>query len=80
MIFACFCTIAMAQAPKAGDIISGNVADEIDALMMVNVVEVDNNNRIVAAGVTDINGNFSFKIVNPKDKIRISYVGYNTVT
>ena len=47
--------------------------------MMCNVVEVDNNNRIVAAGVTDINGNFSFKIVNPKDKIRISYIGCETV-
>lgn len=76
--FACCSTLALAQAPKAGDIISGNVSDDIEPLMMVNVVEVDKNNRIVAHGVTDINGNFSFKIVNPKDKIQVSYIGYTT--
>ena len=65
---------------KAGDVISGNVSDDIEPLMMVNVVELDANKRIVAHGVTDINGNFSFRIQNPKDHIQISYVGYNTVT
>ena len=67
------------KAQQAGDVISGNVYDEMGGLMMVNVVEKDANNRIVAAGVTDINGNFSFRIVNPKDKLYISYVGYKTV-
>ena len=67
------------KAQQAGDVISGNVYDEMGGLMMVNVVEKDANNRIVAAGVTDINGNFSFRIVNPKDKLHISYVGYKTV-
>ena len=47
--------------------------------MMCNVVEIDHNNRIVAHGTTDINGNFSFAIKNPKDKIRISYIGCQTV-
>ncbi len=79
MLLACFCTSALAQV-KAGDIISGQVWDDFDPLMMCNVVEIDNNNRIVAHGVTDINGNFSFKIVSPKDKIRISYVGCQTLT
>ena len=79
MLLACFCTSALAQV-KAGDVISGQVWDDFDPLMMCNVVEIDNNNRIVAHGVTDINGNFSFKIVSPKDKIRISYVGCQTVT
>lgn len=71
------CISANAQV-KAGDIVSGQVWDDLEPLMMVNVVEIDNNNRIVAAGVTDINGNFSFKIVNPKDKIKISYIGCET--
>ncbi|MBQ0022712.1 MAG: SusC/RagA family TonB-linked outer membrane protein [Prevotellaceae bacterium] len=79
MLLACFCTSALAQV-KAGDVISGQVWDDFDPLMMCNVVEIDNNNRIVAHGVTDINGNFSFKIVSPKDKIRISYVGCQTLT
>ena len=77
MLLACFCISASAQV-KAGDIISGQIWDDLEPLMMVNVVEIDHNNRIVAAGVTDINGNFSFKIVSPKNKIRISYIGCET--
>ena len=77
MLLACFCTLAQAQV-KAGDVISGTVSDESEPLMMVNVVEIDNNKRIVAHGVTDINGNFSFKVVNPKDHIQVSYIGYQT--
>lgn len=79
MLIACFCINANAQV-KAGDVISGQVWDDLEPLMMVNVVEIDNSNRIVAHGVTDINGNFSFKIVSPKDKIRISYIGCETLT
>ena len=77
ILLACFCANAAAQV-KAGDIVTGQIWDDLEPLMMVNVVEVDHNNRIVAAGVTDINGNFSFKIVNPKNKIRISYIGCET--
>ncbi len=79
MLLTCFCTLAQAQV-KAGDIISGTVSDDIEPLMMVNVVEVDNNNRIVAHGVTDINGNFSFRCVSPKDHIQVSYIGYQKQT
>ena len=68
--------MGFAQAP--GTMISGTVSDDIEPLMMVNVVEVDEANRIVAHGVTDINGNFSFRIVNPKHRLKISYVGYAT--
>ncbi len=77
---ALFCSfLAMPTfAQKAGDMISGNVSDDIEGLMMVNVVEIDASNRVVAHGVTDVNGNFSFRIHNPKDKLRISYVGYET--
>ena len=70
----------LAQAQKAGDIISGTVTDNMGPVMMANVVEVDASNRIVASAVTDMNGNFSFKLKNPKDKLRISFVGYKTVT
>lgn len=74
MLFALVCISASAQV-KAGDVISGQVWDDLEPLPMVNVVELDKNNRIVAHGVTDFNGNFSFKIHDPKDKIKISYVG-----
>ena len=68
-----------AVAQQAGDIISGQVSDAFGPVMMANVVEMDAANRIVASAVTDMNGNFSFKLKNPKDKLRITYVGCKTV-
>ena len=78
LMILCLCTAAKAQV-KAGDVISGTVSDDIEGLMMVNVVEKDANNRIVAHGTTDMNGHFSFRINNPRNKLTISYVGYETV-
>ena len=79
-----FCLLAFlpftAQAQKAGDIISGTVTDALGPVMMANVVEIDAANRIVASAVTDMSGNFSFKLKNPKDKLRVSFVGYKTQT
>ena len=66
------------KAQTAGTIISGMVYDEYGPMVEVNVKEVDASNRIVAFSITDINGNFSFKLVNPKDKIMISSVGSKT--
>ena len=74
----CFCQGAMAQ--KAGDIVSGTVTDAFGPVMMANVVEVDAANRIVASTVTDMSGNFSFKLKSPKNRLRVSFVGYKTVT
>ena len=47
-------------------------------IMMANVVERDANNRIVNATQTDMMGNFSMEIKNPKNKLVISYVGSKT--
>lgn len=47
-------------------------------IMMANVVERDANNRIVSAVQTDMMGNFSMEIKNPKNKLVISYVGSKT--
>ena len=68
------------SAAMAQHRITGHVYDEIDAIMMANVVERDANNRIVEATVTDMDGNFSMVVKNPKDKLVISYIGYQTVT
>lgn len=59
-------------------IITGTVADAIEPLMMVNVVEVDETGRFVEATTTDMNGNFSLRVKNTKDKLQISYIGYKT--
>ena len=74
----CQLSIINSFAQNAGDIISGTVSDAFGPVMMANVTEIDAANRIVAAGTTDMNGNFSFKIKNPKDRLKISYVGLKT--
>ncbi|MBO7569022.1 MAG: SusC/RagA family TonB-linked outer membrane protein [Bacteroidaceae bacterium] len=80
LIVNCQLSIVNCFAQTAGTMIHGVVQDEIDVLMACNVVEIDKDNRIVAHATTDINGNFSFRIVDPKHRLRISYVGYETVT
>lgn len=66
-------------AQKAGDIITGVVTDNESPMMMVNVTERDADDRIVAHAITDMDGVFAFKLVNPKDRLNITYVGYETV-
>ena len=80
IIFSFFNFLIAANAQQAGDIISGTVTDAFGPVMMANVVEIDGSNRIIASAVTDMSGNFSFKLKNPKDKLRVTYVGYKTVT
>ena len=65
--------------PQAGDTISGIVCDSLGPMMMVNVTERDSSDLVVAHSVTDFWGYFSFRLVNPDDRIRVSYVGYETV-
>ena len=63
--------------PHVGDTISGVVRDSLGPMMMVNVTERDTSDRIVAHDITDMDG--YFRLVNPDDRIRVSYVGYETV-
>ena len=60
--------------------VSGTVSDEEEPLIGATVCEIDATGRIIESAITDINGNFSMKIKNTKDKIRFSYVGYETQT
>jgi len=66
------------RAQTAGSMISGTVFDDQGPLALVNVTEIDAANRIVAHAVANVNGEFSFKIQNPIDKIKVTYVGYQT--
>ena len=72
-------SIISSLAQQTGDIISGTVTDDYGPVIGANVVELDAANRIVASAVTDLSGNFSFKLKNPKNKLRITYVGCKTV-
>ncbi len=68
------------QAVKAGDIITGMVVDVSDnaPLMRANIYEMDSRDRIRAASITDMNGEFSFKLVDPDDRLLVSFDGYFT--
>lgn len=68
-----------ASAQKAGDVISGIISCDEGPMMMVNVTERDSLDRIVAHAITDIEGKFSFRLVNPENKIEVTYIGYDRV-
>lgn len=65
-------------AQTAGSMISGTVFDSEGPLSLANVVEIDEANRIVSHTTADVNGNFSFSLKSPKNKLKVSYVGYRT--
>ena len=66
------------NAVKPGDTITGTVkAKNGQPLQNANLVEIDKTGRIVTVAVTDKNGHYTMKVVNPSNKIRCSHVGYN---
>jgi TonB family protein len=71
-------SMVVAQTLKAGDVIHGLVANAETGITipMVNVYEKDAKNRIVAHALTDIEGNFRMKIVDPNDVLIISHPEY----
>ncbi len=72
----------LALGASAQDIksVHGTVSDDMGPLMGAAVCEIDANGRIIESAVTDLNGNFTMKVRNQKDKIRFSYVGLKTQT
>ncbi len=64
-------------AQTGGSILTGHIYSKSDGgLIGAQVMEVDKTDRIITAAITDFSGNFSLKIKNPENVLRISYVGY----
>ena len=63
-------------------IIKGHVTDSLtrESMLYVNVVEIDKNGRFVSGTVTDLNGNYVFKVTNDKNPLQISFIGYKKKT
>ncbi len=74
------CIVASCNVSAQIKAVHGTVSDEYGELLGASVCEVDGGGRIIEATTTDINGNFSMSIRNPKDKIRFSFVGCKTQT
>ncbi|MBR0049751.1 MAG: SusC/RagA family TonB-linked outer membrane protein [Prevotella sp.] len=60
--------------------VHGTLSDDMGPLMGATVCEIDGTGRIINSAITDLNGNFTMKVKNTKDKIRFSYVGLKTQT
>ena len=78
MIFALMTALAVSAQTISS--VHGNVSDEMGPVMGATVCEIDGNGRIIESTVTDLNGNFTMRVKNQKDRIRFSYVGSKTVT
>jgi len=63
-------------------IIRGHVTDSLtkEAMLYVNVVEIDKNGRFVSGTVTDLNGNYVFKVSNDQNPLQVSFIGYQKKT
>lgn len=70
------CLTAVAQQITS---VHGTISDEFGPLMAATVCEIDQNERVISSAITDMDGNFTMKIINPKDKLRIQYVGNKTL-
>ena len=68
------------KSNKKIKMISGTVSDAAGPCWMANVVEINEQDSIVGHVATDSLGHFTLKVVNPKDKIRVSYIGTKTMT
>ena len=68
------------QASAQVSSVHGTVSDEYGPITGAVVCEIDGNGRIIESATTDINGNFSMKVSNSRDKLRFSYVGCTTRT
>ena len=78
IILFCLPTFLLGQTESL--LITGNVYSDFDGgLIGVQVLEIDRTDRAVSATVTDYSGNFSLQIKNPNNKLRATYVGFESV-
>jgi TonB-linked SusC/RagA family outer membrane protein len=74
----CCCYLPIAAQQLVGEIVAGKVISKSkEELIGVSVREVDATNRVISGTVTDINGAFSLRIKNPKNKLVFSYLGFS---
>ena len=80
IIMTMLCLLSLGAQAQQITSVHGTVSDDMGPLMGATVCEIDATGRIIESAVTDLNGNFTMKVKNPKDKIRFSYVGLKTQT
>ncbi len=71
-----------AQAGAATNLLQGTVTSSSDGegLIGATISEVDATNRVLSATATDINGQYVLKVINPGNRIVVSYIGFEKQT
>src|SRR4051794_9949183 len=80
-LISCFFLLFAMSAGHAQQTITvqGKVLDaDKSPLQGVTVAEVDQDSRTIKAVRTDVDGNFSLKVTNTKNRITFSFIGYTT--
>jgi len=73
------CTLTLWAQDKITSV-HGTIEDEFGPLAGASICEVDANGRIIGGTQADMNGNFTMKIVNQKNKLRVQFVGMQSQT
>ncbi|UCS92133.1 SusC/RagA family TonB-linked outer membrane protein [Echinicola marina] len=70
------------QQAQTLEIVKGQILDKDDnsSIIGATVVEVDSENRTLRGVATDINGNYSLRVKSKQNRIRVSFIGYKTIT
>jgi TonB-linked SusC/RagA family outer membrane protein len=72
-----FCSLPAEAQQTSGDMVVGKVFSKSDGeLIGVSIREIDATNRVISGTITDVNGEFSLRIKNVKNKLVISYIGF----
>ncbi len=68
-----------AQKPAGATVIQGVVTASADGsqLIGVNITELDVNNRVVSGTISDVNGHYVLRVKDLKNRIAVSYIGFN---
>jgi TonB-linked SusC/RagA family outer membrane protein len=63
-------------------IIKGRIIDSLaqETLPSVNIVEIDRNGRFIGGTVSDLNGNYVFKVSDVNNPIQVSFIGFQKQT
>lgn len=74
-----FCSLGSTAFAQKGARISGTITSDAEGpLIMVNIVERDNTDRIINHCATDFEGNFSMVVKSTANELEITYIGYKT--
>ena len=79
LLLSVFAYVFAQETIKKGDLIYGTVSNSEGPFAGIVITERNFCDRIMSQTTADVNGQFSFRVVNPNNRILISYVGYETM-